>query len=186
MSIAEPLSETGERTGGDARSDEFLFEVIDGVRVELPISAQNSVLASRLTIHLGSAVMARKLGHILCEVLFELPLEGRTRSRRPDVSFVSFDRWAEDRPLPERGEEWAVVPDLAVEFISPNDVMEKLRDYFDAGVRRVWVIHPRTRVVHVSRSLIDMEGYHEPAEIDGGDILPGIRVPVASLLPPRS
>jgi len=189
MSIAEPPLDAREQARADTRSDEPLFEMIDGHRVELLVSAQNTYLASRLTIRLGSLVQSQRLGHVACEMLFELPLAGRSRSRRPDVAFVTFDRWAEDRPLPEHSEQWAVTPDLAVEFVTPNDemdeVMDKLRDYFDAGVRRVWVVHPRTRVVHVYRSLIDMEGFQEPAEVDGGEVLPGIRIPVAAMLPVR-
>ena len=189
MSIAEPPLAAEDRVQPDTHSDEPLFEMIDGLRVELLVSAQNTYLASRLTIRLGSQAQAQGLGHVVCEMLFELPLVGRSRGRRPDVAFVSFERWAADRALPEHGEQWPVAPDLAIEFVSPNDeveeLMDKLRDYFEAGVRRVWVVHPRARVVQVFESVVDVSGFQEPAEIDGSFIGPGIRVPVSAMLPPR-
>src|SRR5687768_5437632 len=113
MSIAEPPLATEDRQKPDTHSDEPLVEMIDGLRVELLVSAQNTYLASRLTIRLGSSEQVERLGHVVCEMLFDLPLVGRSRGRRPDVAFVSFNRWAADRPLPEQGEHWQVAPDLA-------------------------------------------------------------------------
>ena len=189
MSIAEVPRNADERVFDDTLSDEPLYEVIDGLRVELLMSALNDYLASRLTILLGSLVLSAKLGHVVCEVMFELPVTGRSRRRRPDVAFVSFERWAENRRLPERGDYWPVAPDLAIEFVSPNDeideMMDKLNDYFEGGVRQVWVVHPRSRVVHVFDSAADVRGVREPAEIGGGDVLPGLRIPVAVMFPPR-
>ncbi|HJZ93279.1 MAG TPA: Uma2 family endonuclease [Gemmataceae bacterium] len=173
----------------DGYPDEPVYEVIDGVRVELPMSARNDFLANEATQELAALIRPRRMGQVVHEMLFELPLADRSRRRRPDIAFVSLDRWAADRPLPERGNHWPVAPDLAVEFISPTDevreLMDKLRDYFDAGVRQVWVVHPDARLVQVYESLALARGFHESAEIDGGDILPGIRVPVAVMLPPR-
>jgi Uma2 family endonuclease len=189
MSIAEPPFDAKEGVRTDTHSDEPLFEVIDGLRVELLVSAQNTYLASRLVIRSGPLVDSRQLGHVVGEMLFDLPLVGRSRGRRPDVAFVSFERWPAGQPLPEHGEHWSVAPDLAVEFVSPNDeveeLLDKLRDYFESGVRQVWVVHPRARLVQVFHSLAEVHGFQEPAEVDGGPILPGIRVPVATMLPPR-
>jgi Uma2 family endonuclease len=190
VSIAEPLSSAHIQVQPpDGLPDEPVYEVIDGVRVELPMSLETDLLANELTFQLAALVRPRNLGWVVHEVLFELPLTDRERRRRPDVAFVSFGRWTADRPLPAQGNHWPVAPDLVVEFISPTDevdeLMDKLRDYFDAGVREAWVVHPRTRVVQVYRSLIDVRGLREPAELESGDILPGVRVPVTVLMPPR-
>jgi Uma2 family endonuclease len=190
MSVGELPLDAAVRGYADVHSDEPLFEIIDGLRVELLMSAQNVFLASRLLIRLGSLVDSKKLGTVVSEMLFELPLAGRSRSRRPDVAFVSFDRWPEDRPIPDRGEHWKVVPDLAVEFVSPNDeseeLMEKLEEYFESGVRQVWVVYPRQRVVYVFDSLTDIHGLLDEAVIDGGLILPGVSIPVSVMFPPGS
>jgi Uma2 family endonuclease len=189
MSVAEPPLQLGAAERTDARSDPPLFEIIDGVRVELPMSALNDWLGSKLLVFLASLIQPKKLGEVVHEVLFALPLKDRARSRRPDLAFVSYARWPEDRPIPPGGDAWEVVPDLTIELLSPNDevddLLDKLGEYFEAGVRQVWVVHPRKRVVYVFESIADVRGVREPAEIDGGDILPSVRVPVAAMLPPH-
>lgn len=169
--------------------DEPVYEVIDGVVVKLPMSIQNDFLANRLLFELGTLVRASSLGFVVHKMLFDLQLPGRIRRRRPDVAFVSFSRWPADQPIPADLSYWPVVPDLAVEFVSPversRDLMDKIEDYFEAGVRQAWVIHPHDRVVQVFGPLPNVSVFHEPEGIDGGNILPGIRVPVAAMLPPR-
>src|SRR5262245_7862417 len=96
----------------DGYPDEPVYEVIDGVRVELPMSAENDLLANRLNIRLGWTIMERYLGNLVHEMLFDLPLTGRSRRRRPDVAFVSYHRWPADRPLPKQGNHWPVAPEL--------------------------------------------------------------------------
>ena len=48
---------------------------------------------------------------------------------------------------------WDVVPDLAVEVVSPTDIAQnllgKVKEYFQAGVRLVWVVYPVQRCIHV-------------------------------------
>ena len=123
------------------------------------------------------------------KVLFDLVLPDRYRRRRPDVAFVSYERWPADRRIPGRVYHWSVVPELVVKIVIPMGedpvLADSLRDYFDAGVRCAWVVDPQTRSVQVFNSLDRVTTYQEPADIDGGDILPGVRVPVVSLLPPR-
>lgn len=78
-----------------------------------------------------------------------------------------------------------VVPDLAVEVVSPNDTAEKLsrklRDYMDAGIPLVWVIYPGTRSGMAYRArtatpLLDKDAF------DGEDILPCFRLPLGPFL----
>ena len=71
--------------------------------------------------------------------------------RIPDVSFISWDRMpggeVPKNPVP------LLVPNLAVEVISrgntPKEMAEKLREYFEKGVRLFWYVRPRSRVVDV-------------------------------------
>jgi Uma2 family endonuclease len=167
--------------------DEPVYEIIDGVVSKLPMSIQNDFLANRLLIELGTSVRSSNFGMVVHKMLFDLPLPGRVRRRRPDIAFVSFSRWPAERPIPADLNYWPVVPDLAVDFVSPaeeiRDSMDKLRDYFEAGVRQAWLVHPSPRVVQVFQSKTSVRVLREPEEIDGGDILPGIRIPVAAMLP---
>jgi len=79
--------------------DEPLYEVIDGQRMKLYRGAYESILASFLMECLSPFVRQHKLGRAVVEVLFDLPLTGR--QRRPDVAFVSYERWPRDRRKPQ-------------------------------------------------------------------------------------
>ena len=109
--------------------------------------------------------------------------------RVPDVSFISWAR------LP--GGEFRVkpilllVPDLAVEVISRSntarEMNDKLREYFEKGVRLVWFVRPTSRVVDVYTRADQSTRLTASMMLDGGGVLPGFSVPVAELfaLPKR-
>lgn len=165
------------------REDEPLYEVVDGERRELePMGAFETVLASALAYHLGHFALEHKLGVVARETLFVLEAQ-RNLKRRPDVAFVSYPRWPEDH-VP-RAEAWDVVPDLAVEVISPTNLAEeiddKLTDYFAAGVQLGWVLFPVSGRVYVYQSPERVTGWDRSDELEGGDVLPGFRLPVAAL-----
>src|SRR5207245_7354599 len=123
------------------------------------------------------------LGTVVVEMLFILDAE-RDLRRRPDVAFVSSQRWPLDRELPESGD-WAVVPELAVEVVSPNDLLQnvlaKMREYFQVGVSQVWIVLPTERQVYVYNSPTDVRIRSSSDELDGGTLLPGFRLSVATL-----
>lgn len=134
-------------------SDDSLYEIVDGQIVEKEMSSFAIMIALelysswlRFIIHEG-----RARGRPLHEMVFLLD-EGRNLRRRPDVSFVSAESWPIGKGLPLTGD-WEVVPDLAVEVLSPNElyqnVARKLREYFHYGVKEVWLISPEDRLVEV-------------------------------------
>lgn len=168
-----------------AQNDEALYEIIDGQRVELPpMSTLAAVLAFDLVYFLSAFARAQHLGRAVGEVLFRLPVNG-SRSRRPDGAFVSYQRWPKDRPIPGRGDAWEVVPNVAIEVISPNDLAEellcKLDEYFRAGVEQVWVVYPNHNLLHVYDSLQQVRGLTRTDTLDGGQVLPGFQLPLSSL-----
>jgi Uma2 family endonuclease len=57
----------------------------------------------------------------------------------------------------------------------------KLRDYFETGVRIVWEVEPRKRIINVYRSPSGPVTLQEEDELDGGEVLPGFRVKVATI-----
>ncbi len=135
---------------------------------------------------LSRYVEANPRGRALIEMIFDFRPAVR-RERTPDVAFVSFERWGKDRPIP-RTRSWAVVPELAVEVVSPTNtadgVAEKLEEYFQVGVRRVWVVYPRQSKVYVYSSPAEVRVLVLGDELDGGDLLPGFRLPLTSLFDP--
>ena len=70
---------------------------------------------------------------------------------RVDVAFISRER------QPTRPKAFLeVAPELVVEIVSPSDrwsdLRQKIREYFIAGVYRVWIVDPEAREVLVFRS----------------------------------
>jgi Uma2 family endonuclease len=166
------------------RRDEPLYEVVDGRRVELPSMSIYAVrIASKLQAALETYAAGKRLGMVVTEGLFILDAKRDVR-RRPDVAFVSVDRWPLDRPLPETGD-WEVIPSLAIEVISPNDLFEevlaKMAEYFRLDVQQVWLVSPAEQEVYVYNSPTRVQILTAAEELDGGSLVPGFRIPVGSL-----
>ncbi len=70
-------------------------------------------------------------------------------------------------------------------MVSPKDthteVTEKALAWLDAGSRMVLVVNPLQHAVTVYRSLDDIRVLPEDATVDGGDVVPGWRLPVKAL-----
>jgi Uma2 family endonuclease len=180
--LIEPLSPAVPSLG---TADEALYEIIDGQRVDLPpMSVYATAVASSLIGELAIFSHTHLIGRPFAEMLFRLPLNG-SRNRRPDVAFVTCERWPKNRPIPATDNAWDMVPDLAVEVVSPNDladeIMQKVTEYFQAGVRLVWIIFPQQRLVYVHESLTRVRCLSQADELDGGVVLPGFRLPLANL-----
>lgn len=176
QTIEERMQEVLARDG--------LFEVIGGEVVEIErMGAAETVLASWLIQLIGNFNQQDEVGHIVVETMFDLHLPSG-RQRRPDLAFVSRDRWPIDKPLPS-GESWDVIPDLAIEIVSPSnlgdDLMEKTCDYFAAGVQAVWLIFPRQHLLQVYTSPSDVTGYGAGDDVPGEPVLPGFRLPLEKL-----
>ena len=92
------------------------------------MSARETRFASILSHILGNFAWTHGRGQVDVEMLYLLDAP-KNLQRRPDVAFVSFERWPRDRPIPGTNA-LEVVPDLAIEVVSPtnsaNEVMEKL------------------------------------------------------------
>jgi len=161
-----------------------MYEVVDGQIVEMePMGAREARLASLLMRYLDAYADEDGLGQAVTEALVDLT-DSVGRKRRPDVMFVSSERWSLDKPIPE-GEDWKVVPDLAVEIVSPSnaavEIMDKVEEYFAAGVRAVWVIYPRQQQIYLYRSLTEVTVVAATGELAGDPVLPGFRLPLSKL-----
>jgi Uma2 family endonuclease len=171
-------------TQGPASGEDIeRYEVVDGVRVERePMGAFETVLASWLCYLMNSFAAGKKLGLAANEVLFVLNA-ARNLNRRPDVVFVSYARWPTS--VVARESAWNVVPDLAVEIVSPTNLAEeidpKITDYFQSGVRLVWVLYPDSGRVYVYQSPTPVSILERTDTLDGGEVLPGFRLPISGL-----
>lgn len=178
--VLEPARNT---TSGLPESDQ-LYEIVDGERVEKIMSAYASWIAAILHSHLAVFLRAHPAGNAFPEIMFVL--DGRRDlRRRPDVAFLSPEKWPIGAPPPPTGD-WAVIPDLAVEVLSPSNryeaVMRKLREYFRYGVREVWIVSPEERIVQVFTSPVNLREVTADEALSTS-LIPGWSMPVEQLLP---
>lgn len=161
--------------------EDRLCELVDGILVEKAVGAYESLLACVMIRILGNFVEFRKLGVILGEAgMMEIAPD---LVRIPDVSFISWDRLPRRtfprNPIPR------LVPDLAIEVLSKSNSKEemdqKLDDYFAAGVRLVWFVEPLKRTVRVFLSRHESRLLRESQTLDGGDVLPGLTLPIREI-----
>ena len=80
---------------------------------------------------------------------------------------------------------WPGAPDLVVEVVSPGDthaeVVEKSLAWLDAGCRMVLVAEPVRKVVTVYHSREDICILTADEAVNGADVVPGWRLPVAEI-----
>jgi Uma2 family endonuclease len=165
-------------------ADDVLYEVVNGRRVEKPMGLVENAIATILIGRLEPFCRTNQLGRAVMETLFEIP--GSGNDRKPDVAFVSFQRWPADRPLP-RVNAWPIAPDLAVEVISPTDkafdVVEKVQEYFTGGVRQVWHIYSHIERVFIFDTPTTVRVLTRADELNAEPLVPGFRMPMAELFP---
>ncbi len=163
------------------------YEVVGGQVVEKPpMNAYETDVACALFEIMAPFTRSRRLGRVFAEMLFRIDPETGL-DRRPDLAFVSQARWPLGRCAPTTPA-WEVVPDLAIEVISPtnraNEVLEKVRDYFRTGVRMVWVVYPLFGEVQVFHAATTMRALRlETGDVlDGGDVVPGFSIALGEFL----
>jgi Uma2 family endonuclease len=163
------------------------YELVDGTLVERKMSALSSLVAIYVSQVLGAYCKEKGLGWVFDSELGYRCFSWKPKQvRRADVSFIRLDRYSLAQVM-QRGYV-SIPPDLAVEVISPGDLVlelnQKLEEYLRAGVKLVWVIDPQLRVVWVhhpdgrSRRLLETD------EIMGEDVIPGFRCSVGTFFPP--
>ena len=164
-----------------------IFELVDGELVEKKMSIESSWIGMRVGRILGSFAEDEEhpLGWVFgSDCGYQCFGASALKVRKPDVSFVSLGK------LPERrfsGGYAKFAPDLAVEVISYHDTMEevelKIEEYLKAGIRSIWVVHPRARVIDVYRQDGTVLRWRENDTITEPELLPGFECPVKELLP---
>jgi Uma2 family endonuclease len=155
-----------------------LFELVDGVLVEKVMGIAESMVASKLNRLIGIFAEEHDLGEVLCADGAVRLMPGLVRI--PDVSFISWSQLpgkvAPEEPIP------GLAPELAIEVLSKgntrSEMDRKLKDYFLSGVRLVWYVNPKTRTTTVYTAPDRSRVVHEEETLDGGDLLPGLTIPL--------
>ena len=156
-----------------------LCELVDQTLVEKAMGYEASIVAITIARILSLYVSRQKLGLISgADGFFRLP---SSDTRGPDVAFVSRER-LRSVSVPDEAYP-AIAPDLVVEVLSPGntpaEMTRKRLEYFNSGVRIVWIVDCRRRSVGVYTSPDAHTVLDESATIDGGDVLPEFTSAVA-------
>lgn len=160
-----------------------LFELVDGVLVEKATGFWESVLAAAISSALREFVVPRKLGVVAGADGMVRLFPHLNLIRMPDVVYVSNERLtasnARGRAVPQ------LAPDLAVEVLSEGNTVgemsRKRREYFEAGVRLIWIVDPQLRTIDVYTSVQEIKTLREGQTLDGGSVLPGFSLELGPL-----
>jgi Uma2 family endonuclease len=161
--------------------DEHKYELVDG---EIRASPRGGLRHSRVSValltRLAPVVEERGLGYLFGHNTgFRLP-GGNVRA--PDMTFVAKGRFPDEQVPAGFGE----VADLIVEVLCPDDlprdVLDKVGEYLQAGVRRVWVIDPDAAAAAVYKSPTDVRSLGPGEFLEGEDVVPGFRCRLADVI----
>jgi Uma2 family endonuclease len=162
-------------------SDEFRFELDAGVLVREPRPARAHGTAVVL-IGKHLADYALEHGGIVTTGTGYVLAEDPATLRGPDVAYISKG------PAPCGGDAGGYIrgaPDLAVEVLSPSnrwtEVRRRIEQYCAAGARMVWIVDPGARSVTVHPAADRGLTIGPEGTLDGGNVLPGLRLPVAEI-----
>lgn len=158
-----------------------LCELVDGTLVEKPMGWEESAIAILIAHFLSDFVLPRRLGTVLGSDGMLRLVPGLMRA--PDVSFIARGRL---KRYKQGGERYpSIGADLAVEVLSKSntraEIARKLDEYFAAGTRLAWVVDPKAETVRVHQSPRKFVVLRPGDVLDGGDVLPGLAIPVKDL-----
>ena len=160
----------------------YHYELIAGALHERNyLSGLQGSAAARLSLYAGKAIMDGDLGGTFAAGTGFLVARNPDTILAPDFAFVAKDRL----PSPLPNGYVAIVPNIVLETRSPNDTQKEVADkvarWLELGVKLVWEINPQTRILTVHRAGESPRALTEADTLDGGDVLPGLSVPVARL-----
>ena len=167
-----------------APPDDVLYEVVDGLIVELPpMGTYHQIVLTILASALEYHARTNGLGRAVAELLFDFT-EQLGRKRRPDVAFVAEETWPRSLPIGET-DGWQTIPDLAVEITSPtnsfHEITEKISEYFAVGSKQVWVVNPSQRNVYIYDSPASVRILQLGDTLTAETLLPGFEITLHDL-----
>jgi Uma2 family endonuclease len=162
-----------------AFEDDLDYEIVNGQREVKMAGARHGSINAQVIVKLGVYLEQHPIGKLYTSnTTFQIG----ANERMPDVGFVSSPR------IPAEGEpsgKWEIPPDLAVEIISPNDmlekVIEKIHEYFAAGVKQVWLVSQKAEEVYVYDSPTQIRVVPADQELTSETLLPGFKCRVSAL-----
>ncbi|MDF0553785.1 Uma2 family endonuclease [Kamptonema sp. UHCC 0994] len=125
------------------------YEFVDGQAVP-KVSPKYFHSSLQLALMLLIRAWSRARGRVLPEWALILKRNGQDWAPVPDLTYISYEglpaSWKRNQACP-------VPPELVIEIISPDQTLkefeDKAKDYFAAGVLRVWVVDPEAMTIRI-------------------------------------
>lgn len=148
------------------------YELVDGEVVVSPASVLHGEIALKIAYIIATFLDDHPIGKVYGDNVGLVFPTGNLRS--PDAFFVRTEKLPGGKSPDTFGE---LVPDLAVEVLSPGDrpryVANKIGEFLECGVPLVWVVNPRAQTVTAYRSLSNIQQFTAVDTISAEPILPG-------------
>ena len=163
------------------------YELIEGELFEMPPPGYaHGRLAVLIAHYILSFVQAQELGEVTVETGYHPP-DGRHTLLSPDVAFLSKAK----APHPSWVKYIPVMPDLAIEILSPTDTLRQARQkaalYLRHGTQLVWIVLPAEKGVDVCRAAdgprLNIEFVGQESSLSGEQVLPGFELKLELLFP---
>jgi Uma2 family endonuclease len=159
-----------------------LCELVEGTLVEKPMGHNESRMSTDLLYHLKHYLRSHDIGYLTGESgSFRL----KSTMRMPDVAFVSWRHFPNKKKDVAKYPVLPFPPDLAVEVLSKTntkkEIEQKRLEYFEFGVKLVWVVDPKKQTIGVYRQDGTSTVLVAEDVLSGEDVLPGLEVPVSEL-----
>jgi Uma2 family endonuclease len=156
------------------------YELVNGEILVSPGNWRHTEIATKIAHIFATFLDASPVGKVFCDNLGVVLPNRNLRS--PDVTLVRAEKLP-DGKLPQAFAD--VVPDLAVEVLSPSNgpgyIATKIGEFLECGVTMVWVVDPERETVTVYRSLSQTEQYSADDTITAEPLLPGFSCLVSRL-----
>jgi Uma2 family endonuclease len=156
------------------------YEFVDGYAVA---KVQAKYFHSTLQTALLSLIhiWCKGKGRVGSEWAILLKRQGKDWAPLPDVTYIYYER------LPKswkRNEACPAIPELVIEINSPDQTLkefeDKAKDYFAAGVSRVWIVDPEAINIKVFFSADSSQVYTDTMPIVDA-LLPGLELTVRQI-----
>jgi Uma2 family endonuclease len=112
-------------------------------------------------------------------ILIEISIEIQGKEYVPDVALYSKRKMQRSEDIIRMTE----MPLLAIEVLSPKqstqDVIDKIKVYFENGIKSCWFINPTIHTVTVYKSFKDFTTYVENTELQDDSL--GIKMNVSEI-----
>jgi Uma2 family endonuclease len=161
--------------------DDLRYELDEGELIEM---TKPHVGHNRVVMKMTRALLQYLETNLAGELFTpdNLYVLGPTTRRIPDLSFLLADRASKIDPA----KHIEGAPDLAIEVLSPSDqaaaMRRKMKQYFAAGSRVVWLVYPELREVEVWESASGpVHVLGDGDTLESRDLLPGFSLSVSSL-----